>query len=56
MLFRSSMARATDHPASAGGPRAKAGWSVALAMEWNGTEITKPETFLVKTGAAGVGK
>ena len=41
---------------AAGGPRAKAGWSVALAMEWNGTEITKPETFLVKTGAAGVGK
>src|SRR5256886_5597159 len=41
---------------AAGGPRAEAGWSVALAMEWNGTEITKPETFLVKTGAAGVGK
>jgi len=41
---------------AAGGPRAKAGWSVALALEWNGTEITKPETFLVKTGAAGVGK
>src|SRR2546425_4418220 len=41
---------------AAGGPRAKAGRSVALGLEWNGTEITKPETFLVKTGAAGVGK
>src|SRR2546428_11141972 len=42
---------------AAGGPRAKAGWSVvALALEWNGTEITKPETFLVKTGAAGGGE
>src|SRR2546428_1684234 len=41
---------------AAGGPRAKAGWSGALAMEWNGTEVTKTEAFLVKTGAAGVGQ
>ncbi len=41
---------------AAGGPRAKGGWSVAIALEWNGTEVSKPETFLVKTGAAGIGK
>lgn len=39
-----------------GGPRAKAGWSVALALEWNGTPTQRLETFIVKTGAAGIAK
>jgi hypothetical protein len=40
---------------TAGGPKAKAGWSLALALEWNGTAVPKLETFFVKTGPVAVG-
>jgi hypothetical protein len=39
-----------------GGRKGKRGLSVALALEWNGTSVSKRETFLLKTEPTGATK